>query len=615
MHAFTTRRPRAAISAVAVVVTALALVPACADDPLTFDAREPARGPGVLAGHDAPLNALADLVPRDDTAPGPRAVPPPAGATLPDCDAACRAHCDAADLANPVNRAVCPSLWGAGLDTRPIDPVEACRRLHADVIGRLPTADDVRDTCAGRAWSDVVASLLATDDFVRVERRRWADRLLYNNEALSPARIYDMDLLVDKLYRGLVDWQTFAAVVSAHPVLTRRNSTAADRAEAFFSLFVGRPPFEHERADLARLYALWDNGYDDHPALGRLPDAYVRFRCVTDAGDPDPDSLGECTSVLWGYHTLVLRPDLRATDDGRLWSGLLTADEWALLTLPGRIVATLPVFWERAVDQVLTQYLGYDLAASVPAVRDALVDTLIAAGGDIRAVHAAVLTSRVYLQSAAPDAASAPPPDDAPPPAFRWTWGPLKQTDVETWLDTVAHATDVDLGACDFRLPDPDRLRNLGTPGAYALLTASDWPLAGDRVDTTYRDLARDLGGCPENLAGGRFQTISILTTALQEGVVTALCNPSLLDDDGDVAPVRALLPDHLTARSELDDAVASDVLRHQTRAILGREPTLDETQAARAGAAECAPKPCTAEAFARPLCWAVLTSAELLFY
>ena len=63
-------------------------------------------------------------------------------------------------------------------------------------------------------------------------------------------------------------YDLFAAVVSAHPVLTRRHADPGDKAEALFHLFLGRPPFEHERADMARLYGLWHSGYYDHPQLG-----------------------------------------------------------------------------------------------------------------------------------------------------------------------------------------------------------------------------------------------------------------------------------------------------------------------------------------------------------
>lgn len=583
---------------------------ACADSNPLFDAQNPAEGPGAMVGEAAAWNDLSTRPFRggDDVLPAPRAVP-----AASDCDDACRAYCAAAPLDNPVNRGICQSLWGVGLAPRAIDVAEACRRLYADTVGRFPTLAEVQSQCLSRPWTEVVSDLLASDDFVRTNERRWADRLLYNNEALSPARIYDADLLVQKLYRGLVPYDLFAQVISAHPVLTRRYATPGDRAEALFRLFLGRPPFERERADLARLYVLWDNHYYEHPSFGRVPDAFIRFQCLDDDGERDPDTAGECTSVLWGYRELILKPDVRVKDD-RLWSGVLSPAEWSKLEEPGRIVAAQPAFWERAVDDVLDQYLGYRLATLAPEVRENLVDYLLEYGADIRALHFAVLTSALYLQSARdPDEGD---PGDPLAASHRYTWGPLKQAEVETWIDTVLDATDTELGSCDFRLPDPGRLMDRDTIGSYALMQHSDWTFDADgtRLDTRYLELARSLGGCPENLAGGRFKTVSILTTATQEGFVTALCNPALLEDR-DAAPIDALLPPGMAPKHELTSAIASQILAHQVATFYAREPAPDEDLAAIQAADECTPKPCTAEAFARPMCFALLSSAEMLFY
>jgi len=583
----------------------------CDERTPTYDAREPGRGPGTLAGTGTPVSD-GNFPGGNDLVPSALAVSPPLGPEPPDCDGDCQQHCIDAGLLNPVNRGVCTSLWGVGLDTRPIVPAEACRRLYADTQGRFPTRDEVQ-SCVGRPWGDTVKQLMATDEFVDIQRRRWADRLLYNNEALAITRIFDMDTLVEKLYRGLVPYDQFAAILSAHPVITRRYATPGDRAEAIVRILLGRPPFERERSDLARLYVLWDNGYYDHPSFGRSPDAFIRYRCVDDDGKRDPSEVGECTSILWGYNELVLEPDARADADGRMWSGLLSPAEWEKLTLPGKILAGEPAFWERAVDDVLEQYLGYSLSTLVPRVREELVDHLLRFNADIRSVHYAVLTSAVYLQSAFTS--------DGPDPiaeSYRATTGPLKQAEVETWLDTIESDADRDIGACDFRIPDPERVLDLDTIGGYALIADSGWPLKGDeaRVDGRYRDLARSLGGCPENLAGGRFKTVSILTTATQEGFVTSLCNPSMASDDNlRPAPIESLVPSGMAANSALTGQVAKDIMTHQVGRFFGREPTLEEYASVEAAATECAPKPCTAEAFARPLCFALLTGAEMLFY
>jgi len=563
-----------------------------------------------MVGATEPWNPLSVRPFRggDDTLPARRNVTPPLGPAAPDCDAACQQHCADAGLENPINKGLCTSLWGVGLETRPIDIAEACRRLYADTLGRFPTLEEVQSTCLSRPWTDVVSDLLDSDEFVVTNERRWADRLLYNNEALSPIRIYDADLLVKKLYRGLVPYDLFATVISAHPVFTRRYATSGDRAEAVFRMFLGRPPYERERADLARLYVLWDNHYYEHPSFGRVPDAFIRPRCVTDSGERDPETAGECATVLWGYRELILTPDLRM-QDGRIWAGVLSPKEWTRLQEPGRIIVSEPAFWERAVDDVLEQYLGYRLSVSAPRVRENLVDYMLEYGADIRAVHFAVLTSAPYLQSARS-------PSDPIAESYRYTWGPLKQADVEAWIDTIENVTDTELGSCDFRLPDPWRVMDRDTIGGFALVNASDWSLADDgkKIDERYLDLARSLGGCPENLAGGRFKTVSILTTATQEGFVTALCNPALLEDRQS-APIAALLPPGMAPQQQLTSDVAQQILTHQLATFYARESATDEVIAIQSASDECVPKPCTAEAFARPLCFSLLSSAEMLFY
>ena len=584
----------------------LALLAGACESKLPFNPTDPARGPGGLVGNGPPVSngQFAGDGTRDpEAAPG---VAPPAGMTIPSCGAECQSHCAALALDNPVDAAVCPVLWGVGLDTRSIDTAEACRRLFADLVGRFPTRAEVDATCGGRNWGAVARQLVASDAFVEMNQRRWADRLRYNNQALSVERIFDMDRLVGKLYRGLVPYDQFAAVLSAHPVLTRRHATAGDRAEALFTLLLGRPPHENERADLGRLFTLWDNDYYDHPGLGlRLPDAFVEYRCLTRDGMPDEATKGECTSVLWGYSELILTPDLRARG-GKMWSGLLRPEEWERLQAPGRILARQQrAFWENAVGEVVQLYLGYDLGTSVPAVRELLVDYVLRYNGDIRAAHHAVVTSQVYLQSAGGGVAG----------GHRWTYGPLKQVEVETWIDTIKLTTDFKLSRCDHRIPDPDLLLESKSIAAYALVQGSRWEIDERRgVKGDYRDLARTLGGCPENDVGSRFKTISILTTATQEGFVMKLCNPQLSDDD-DGAPVGKLLPAGIDAKRALDGELGEKIFEHQMGLFFSRAPTAEETGEARRAAEACTPKPCTAESFARPACYALLSSGEMVFY
>ena len=581
-----------------------------------MDPADPARGPGQLVGNGPPITD-GNFRGGADAMPEPRDVEAPEEGAIVDCDTDCASYCDGLSLENPVNIGMCPVTWGAGLATRPVDRGEACRRLYADFLGRFPSADEAATVCQAGTWGETVSQLIATEEFVRVQQRRWADQLLYNNRAVNFERAYDMDDLVGKTFEGRVAYDAFAAVTASHPVIMRRLDTAGDRAEFMFELFLGRPPYEGERSDIARLYRLWSNGYFDHPHVGRLPDAYIQFACVDEDGRPDPATIGECTSVLWGHHELTLSPDVKrltksGEQEGQLWTGKLLPHEWEALQLPGRLIASEPAFWEYVVEETLTRYLGYDLAIDAPAVRHELVKFLLEYQGDIRALHYAIGTSFAYLQSSKGGDAS----------ERRWTYGPYKQIEVEGWIDSIKATTGADLARCDHRLPHPedyletdreDDGSDTGLSGwALALVRNSRWELSGElEVEDDYRNLARTLGGCPSNEVGGRFTTISVLNTAVQESFVAEVCG--IGDTDG--VALDRLLPQGVSADAVLDDATADAILAYQQALFLGRSPDEEEIEEARAAASQCNPAPCTASAFARPVCFALLSSSEMLFY
>ncbi len=529
------------------------------------------------------------------------------------CDDDCMARCDALNFENPVNRGLCSALWGPGGSGTPIVPEEACRRLWVDTKGRYPTRNEIKAECIDRPWGDVVKDLINSDEFVRLNRRHWADRLGYDTEAISVERIFDMDEIVTALYEGRLSYDQFAALVSAHPVLTRRHDTPGDRAEAVFWLLLGRPPFGEERADLGKLYTLWDNNYYDHPQLGmRLPDAYIRYQCVDEDGKEDPNTVGQCTSTTFGVEKVVLRPDARSREGERggrlMWSGLLTVNEWEKLQTPGRLLAQEWPFWEHAAATVVHQYLDYDLTTQVPQVSEELVRYILDNEGDIRALHFAVLTSAAYLQSATGNRDT----------KLRYTYGPLKQVDAEGWVDSLAFMTGSAVDQCDLRINRPSDFLESGSPFAYALIDDSDWSLDDEgRVRGSYRDLVRNLGGCPDNSQGGRFKIVSVLTTANQLNHATRICDPSLEGDSrGLRADISKLLPSDVGPNAAVTAELAEDIVFYQTAKFYSRAPTSAERAAARDRGEQCAQAgSCSAESFARPVCFALLSSAEMLFY
>ncbi len=579
----------------------------------SYNTSNPARGPGQLLEDTDALNTLP-LTTADDAIPHARMVTPPADGELPNCDGACTTFCTDLNLQNPLNRALCHSAWGVGLDTQPIHTLQACRRLHMDLWGRFPSLAEAKQNCEGNTWSQTVANLLQSDHFVRQCRAHWADQFEYNTTRVSVERIYDLDQIVERLCRGTLAYNRFAEVAASHPVLTRQHDTPGDRAEAAYRIFLGRSPFTNERSDVGRLYAPWDNDYYDSQALGqRLPDAWVRYGCIgTDEGDT-----GSCTSVLFGYNTVDLgTPDLRSTresgGDRTMWSGLLSAEEWRVLQAPGRVLAAQSLFWEHQVDALLQHYMGYDLAREIPTARSELVQYLVDHHGDLRALHFAIATSAAYLQSTEGSTAT----------DHRWTYGPLKQTPAEGWLTSLTHHAGLiqngthDWGSCDPRISHPeDFLDNDSTAIAYGLVEASAWTLDQEgQLQTTFSDYAKSLGGCPDNDPSGRFSTVSVLTTSTQLSIATELCDP-LLDGIENHAANEILIPSGTVDNAAINPDGAVAVLEHQVARFFGRSPTDDEVTEIRLAGEECERLRCTAEEFARPLCYALLSSAEVLFY
>lgn len=578
-----------------------------------LDAKNPQRGPGELVGNGDPITD-GNFPGGFDEPPAPRATEAPLAKPIL-CDGECEAYCEDLALTNPVNIGMCKSTWGVGIATQPIDRRQACRKLYVDMVGRYPTPAEINDVCSNEDWGETVQSLMATPEFVLVQQRRWADNLLYNNRITNVERIFDMDDLVRKVYQGFVPWDLFAAVTISHPVLVRRYATPGDRAEAVFRLFLHRPPYESERSDMGRMFSVWSNGYRDHSYLGTVPDAYINYECVGGNGsDPSDEDLGQCTSILWGYNQLILEPDERRESEGEqeglMWSGYLSADEWEQLQLPGRVLAKQDTFWEAAVDDVLNQYLGYDLGTEVQAVRYELKNYLLENAADIRSVHYAVATSIAYLQSSQGYEGS----------TFRWAYGPLKQAPAEAWIDSVKRMTGVQLGSCDHRIPFPEDLLydsegNELNGWTFALLNNSRWVIETDRdIDRDYQDLAQTLGGCPTNEVSSRFTTVSILGTAITEAFVAEVCDPAVADGNRAV-DVSILLPEGMDAGKVLDADVAQEIVARQTRLFYGREPTEFELADAIDYADQCTPKPCDAEHFARPVCFALLSGAEMIFY
>ena len=111
-------------------------------DIIGMDPRDPARGPGQLVGNGDPVSD-GNFRGGADEMPVARDVRAPQVGAAVDCPGECRAYCDGLPLENPVNIGACPVMWGVGLSSQPVQRLEACRRLYADLLGRFPSAEEL----------------------------------------------------------------------------------------------------------------------------------------------------------------------------------------------------------------------------------------------------------------------------------------------------------------------------------------------------------------------------------------------------------------------------------------------------------------------------------------
>jgi hypothetical protein len=136
-----------------------------------------------------------------------------------------------------------------------------------------------------------------------------------------------------------------------------------------------------------------------------------------------------------------------------------------------------------------------------------------------------------------------------------------------------------------------------------------------------YRSLVQTLGGCPDNSEGGRFKIVSVFTTAAQLNYAGQVCAPSPpAEGDGNrrerqnrTAPIEGLLPASMAAGDTVNAELAQAIVDFQARTFFARPATQVERDQAALNGAECGN--CSAEEFARPACFALLSSSEMIFY
>lgn len=176
-----------------------------------------------------------------------RSEPPPPDLS---CEGTPDPHC-----AHPIDRVLVPRLRALGLAPRDASPEEVCRRMAIDLRGRTPTqAEQAR--CATQSFAEMADAFMASDEFVRTQRRAWAELAKYESLLVWGRDLDDLDQLVGGLYRDEVAYDDFVRAYVVHPAFYALHPGDAWTANVF-SIFLGRPARQDELTAARPLTLAW----------------------------------------------------------------------------------------------------------------------------------------------------------------------------------------------------------------------------------------------------------------------------------------------------------------------------------------------------------------------
>lgn len=518
--------------------------------------------------------------------------------------------CNNLTFDNVIDEASCPEIQGRGIEPEPADDFEMCRRYTLDLLGYSPTVDDYEADCKGRTREEIVDDFMGRDGYVQLGRRVWADEFLMTSQETYYEYVAQLDALVQQLYRGEIKLGELARQIVTHPGFTGRFE-GQDLPGYSFLAFLGRDAAPHERKGLEPLWHMWQDRFIDEHPLYYFGYSKMVVNTILCMGGNEAD----CHSDLWGHHSVVIPP---IEEDNYDYDGVnvldladLSPDQWQELAKPGDLITQQPVFHETAANKSLVRYLGYRAGVQIPRVAQVLVDLLDATNGDVRRIEREILTSQLYwMASAFPDPEETP--EELSSPDF-WH-GPMKQMTAEMWLDSVANLSGMDLGHCDPRFPDVQGGRPEGAPYEDNKWHPNEypkdldgWPAEANKPDYRYRDMARLLGGCPDQLAQLRFTGTGVMIALAQSNITQEIC--------AEVTVEAPIVPGNL---DPTDKSVAhlTEIADHMYGAALltevpeGLQDALDGSVEGCRDDAEC-----DAGMFAFHICSAVLKSGPFLFY
>ncbi len=332
----------------------------------------------------------------------------------------------------PLDKLVQSAQRRAGVTrARPCSDAVFIRRVYIDVIGTLPTPDEVRaflDDGRSDRRARLIEALMKRDEFADYWSLKWCDVLRVKSEFpinLWPNAVQAYHRWVREAVRQNLPYDVFA-----RDLLTSSGSNFREPAVNFYRATRGRDP-----AALASAAALTFMGsrIDEWPEDMRDGMssffARVRFKRTREWKEEvvysDPAPFGSTRGGLPDGTEIRIPAE---SDPRRLFADWLITDE-------------NPWFARVAVNRVWAWLLGRGLVhepddfradnpAALPKVLDYLAAQLVASGWDLRHVMRLILASDTYQQSAIPR-------DSAPEATTLFAYYPVRRLDAEILIDAL----------------------------------------------------------------------------------------------------------------------------------------------------------------------------------
>jgi hypothetical protein len=97
---------------------------------------------------------------------------------------------------HPINRIVIPKLRATGLEPKLGDRGVVCRRLAIDLIGRIPTLDELGACTAKETLADRADYFMAMPEYILTQQRSWAEAIGFDTYLMWYGYAVVLDLLV-----------------------------------------------------------------------------------------------------------------------------------------------------------------------------------------------------------------------------------------------------------------------------------------------------------------------------------------------------------------------------------------------------------------------------------